>query len=95
MKKEKPPLRGWYSFYEELLNELKEVLGEEYKQVWERRNKEIYLHYRSQIGHLNRVDMALITEALCKARGKPYKRYYKRTFKGQKEFAELVREQIE
>lgn len=95
MAKKKQPLKDWEDFYDELKHELGEILGEDYFQFWKKRNKEIFLHYRSQLFHLNRVDLACILEALYKARGKPYKRYYKRTYKGQKDFTTVMLEKLE
>lgn len=95
MAKKKQPLKHRGNFYDEFLKEIEEILGESYNSFWAKRTKEIFLHYRSQLYHLNRVDLAIITEALYKARGKPYKRYYKRTYKGQKDFTTVMLEALE
>lgn len=95
MAKKKQPLKHRGNFYDEFLKEIEEILGESYNSFWRKRTKEIFLHYRSQLYHLNQVDLAVITETLYRARGKPYRRYYKRTYKGQKDFTTVMLEALE
>lgn len=94
-KKNQQPVKQWINFYNDFKSEVERILGMPYRDYWEKRNMEIYVHARPRLFSLTRVDLEILMEVLNKAQGKTHKKYYKRSWKGPRDFVNLMEVAIE
>lgn len=80
-------------FVIDLERELEELLGENVEVFWNKRRKEIHTGTYYGLGRLNSVDCAVLLEAIYKARGKKWQRYYKAGYEPQ--FVDMMHEAIQ
>lgn len=84
--KKKHRLKDWDDFYTEFKETMEKSLGQDLRSFYDARREEIYNEtsmkfYLMKFYLLGQAELQMITEAIYKAQGKKFKRYYKRSYK--------------